>query len=84
MPPPWRFGRLRSDPLGGGLALYVRIHSAAKHVCSRPGDVWEMFLASTCIKDAQARAIQKVNQPLLTAYYGTKTGGQKETLTAKR
>lgn len=37
-----------------------------------------MFLASTCIKDAQARAIQKVNQPLLTAYYGTKTGGQKK------
>jgi UrcA family protein len=79
-----KFQDLNTGTPAGAEALYFRIHSAAKRVCSRPGDAWEMFHASTCIKDAEAGAIQKVDLPLLTAYYRTKTGGQKETLTAKR
>jgi UrcA family protein len=79
-----KFQDLNVATPAGAEALYVRIHSAAKRVCSQPGDMWQIYLASTCIKDAEARAIQKVNLPMLTAYYGTKTGGQKEALTAKR
>jgi UrcA family protein len=79
-----KFGDLNVGTPAGAEALYVRIHSAAKRVCSQPGDVWQIYRASSCIKSAEAEAIEKVNLPLLTAYYQTKTGGQKETLTAKR
>jgi len=79
-----KFQDLNVGTPAGAEALYLRIHSAAKRVCSQPGGAWEMFHASTCIKDAEAGAIQKVNLPLLTAFYQTKTDGRKETLTAKR
>ena len=79
-----KFQDLNAGTPAGAEALYFRIHSAAKRVCSRPGDVWEMILASTCIKDAEATAIQKVNLPILTAYYEGTTGRHTEALTAKR
>ena len=77
-----KFQDLNVGAPAGAEALYFRIHSAAKRVCSRPGDVWEMSLASTCIKDAEARAIQNVNLPLLTAYYRTKKGDRSQTIAA--
>jgi len=79
-----KFQDLNAGTPAGAEALYFRIHSAANRVCSRPGDVWERFTASACIKDAEARAIQKVNLPMLTAYYEGKAGRHTETLTAKR
>jgi UrcA family protein len=79
-----KFQDLNVGTPAGAETLYFRIHSAARRVCSRPGDVWEMALASSCIKDAEARAVQKVNLPMLTAYYETKTGRHTEALTAKR
>jgi UrcA family protein len=79
-----KFGDLNVGTPAGAEALYVRIHSAAKRVCSQPGDVWQINLASSCIKSSEAKAIEKVNLPLLTAYYRMKTGGHKETFTANR
>jgi len=35
-----------------------------------------------CIASAEAKAVEKVNLPLLTAYYQTKTGGQPKALIA--
>src|SRR5262249_13829101 len=52
-------------------ALYRRIHFAARRVCS-PGNWLEELGATACAKDAEARAIQKVNLPSLTAYYRMK------------
>jgi UrcA family protein len=78
-----KFQDLNVATPAGAAALYVRIHSAAKRVCFEPGE-WGQTREYACVKDAEARAIQKVNLPMLTAYYGTKTGGQKEALTAKR
>jgi len=52
-------------------ALYKRIHAAAQRVCAASGPVELVFfdgLASAkCTKDAEARAIEKINLPALTA-----------------
>jgi UrcA family protein len=79
-----KFGDLNVGAPAGAEALYIRIHSAARRVCSQPGDVWQTHLESSCIKSAEAKAIEKVNLPLLTAYYRMKTAGHKETFTANR
>jgi UrcA family protein len=65
-------------------ALYSRIHSAAKRVCSGHGNWLYQLGEAVCTKDAEARAIAKVNLPLLTAYYRMKTGDNRETITASR
>jgi UrcA family protein len=79
-----RFQDLNVSTVAGTAALYSRIHSAAKSVCLQPGDVWVPMRGSACVKDAEARAIEKLNLPLLTAYYRTKTGGRAEPFTANR
>jgi UrcA family protein len=79
-----KFGDLNVGAPAGAEALYIRIHSAATRVCSQPRDVWQTHLESSCTKNAEAKAIEKVNLPLLTAYYRMKTGGHKETFTANR
>jgi UrcA family protein len=70
-----------STPVGAE-ALYNRIHAAAKRVCTQPG-AWPPAVIA-CVKNAEATAIGKVNQPLLTAFYRAKTGDQTGSLTAKR
>ncbi len=78
-----KFQDLKVGTPAGGEALYRRIHAAAGHICSQPGP-YEQFHEYACVKDAEARAIQKVNLPMLTAYYEGKTGRHAEALTAKR
>ena len=50
-------------------ALYQRIRAAAQRVCAVSGQTELDALASAkCSKEAQARAIEKVNLPALTAF----------------
>jgi UrcA family protein len=63
-------------------ALYRRIHSAARRVCESPAGWPETASAAACAKDAEARAIAKVNLPSLTAYYRAKTGDRTQTIAA--
>jgi UrcA family protein len=79
-----KFQDLNVGTTAGVEALYRRIHSAAVRVCSPPGGWVQQLGAAACTKDAEARAIEKVNLPLLTAFYRTKTGDHRETITAKR
>jgi UrcA family protein len=79
-----KFQDLNVSTPEGVEALYHRIHSAAERVCS-PGSDWVYpFGSRACAKDAEARAIEKVNLPQLTAYYRAKTGNQSGPLTARR
>jgi UrcA family protein len=79
-----KFQDLNAGTPAGAEALYRRIHAAARHVCFQPGPYVEQLRESACVKGAEARAIQKVNLPMLTAYYEGKTGRHTEALTAKR
>jgi UrcA family protein len=78
-----KFQDLRVDTPAGVEALYKRIHSAAARVCSQNDPVMRAA-AGSCARSAEAKAIEKVNQPLLTAYYRMKTGDHTETITARR
>jgi UrcA family protein len=78
-----KFQDLNVGTAAGAEVLYRRIHAAATHVCLQPGSYAERH-EYACVKDAEARAIQKVNLSMLTAYYEGKTGRHTETLTAKR
>jgi len=40
--------------------------------------------SATCTKDAEARAVAKVNLPQLTAYYQAKTGERTQTIAQNR
>jgi UrcA family protein len=69
-----KFHDLNVSTSAGVEALYRRIHSAARHVCAPP-EGWPTQLNSIlCARDAESRAIAKVNLPALTAYYQMKTG----------
>jgi len=79
-----KFQDLNVGTPAGVEALYGRIHSAAVRVCSPSGGRLEEIGADACAKDAEAKAIKKVQLPLLTAFYQMKTGAYKETSTANR
>jgi UrcA family protein len=77
-----KFQDLDTATPAGVKALYSRIHSAARRVCAPPAG-WPQLVGSVaCAKDAEARAIAKVNLPSLTAYYRTKTGDRTQTIAA--
>ena len=78
-----KFTDLNLDTQAGVEALYTRLRSAAGRVCSQT-DPTLRYAAAQCIGKSLARAVEKVNAPLLTAYYQTKTGNHSEPLTAKR
>jgi UrcA family protein len=78
-----KFADLNVNSQAGVEALFGRIHSAAKHVCSET-DPLQRVAASACIWRAEARAIEKLNLPLLTVYYRMKNGGRTEVFTANR
>jgi UrcA family protein len=71
-----KYGDLNlSNPQGAG-ALYARIRSAAKSVCSQfdgPG-IDPYMQRDACINKAIFDAVTKVNNPALSAAYGAKTG----------
>jgi UrcA family protein len=77
-----KFADLNLDTSAGVEALYGRIHRAAIHVCSNAEDFAEGTRA--CMKDAESRAIGKVNSPLLTAFYEKKTGRTPQAVVASR
>jgi UrcA family protein len=80
-----KFQDLNVDTPEGVQALYVRIHAAAKHVCSESDPVLQAG-AIACARKAEANAIEKLNLTQLTAYYQikTKTGGHMQPLVAAR
>lgn len=78
-----KFGDLNVASQSGVETLYRRIHAAAARVCF-DGAPWQLSAVYACTRKAEARAIEKVNLPQLTAYYQMKTGGQKQPLIATR
>jgi UrcA family protein len=77
-----KFHDLDTSTPAGAEALYNRIHAAANRVCADPLG-WQPTVRA-CAKKAEATAVGKVNQPLLTSYYRTKTGDRTGPLTANR
>ena len=73
-----RFADLDLSRPEGAQTLYNRLRSAAEQVCeqvqSESGLSWTFRAYKTCIDKATADAIAKVNRPLLTAYWQSKTG----------
>ena len=78
-----KFQDLNLDAPAGVEALYNRIHSAARRVCAQSDPVATQGVGG-CIRKAEAKAIQDVNLPALTAFYRTKNGGKSDALTASR
>jgi UrcA family protein len=80
-----RFQDLNVNTPAGVAVLYRRIQMAAKHVCSQPAEWPEnVRAAAACAGDAEAKAIEKLNLPLLTDHYRMKTARHSERLAANR
>lgn len=77
-----KFSDLNLSSQAGVEALYERIHAAAWRVCEQPGG--ELAAVRKCMTKSESEAIRKVNVPLLTVFYQTKTGGHPQTITANR
>ncbi len=78
-----KFADLNVDTPSGAQALYTRIHWAAQRVCSE-ADPIQQLAAKACVSKAEARAIEKLSLPQLTAFYQMKTGRQPQSLIANR
>jgi UrcA family protein len=80
-----KFTDLNVNTSQGVQALYGRIHAAAWRVCSNnSADPLFQHAARDCARNAEAKAIETVNVPELTAFYRMKTGDQKQPLSASR
>jgi len=77
-----KFADLNLGTQAGVEALYGRIRAAARRVCAQPA--WSLASSGPCIAKAESQAIAKVNVPLLTAFYQTKTGSHPQTMIASR
>jgi UrcA family protein len=78
-----KFDDLNVDTASGAQALYTRIHWAAQRVCSETDPI-QQLAAKACVRKAEARAIEKLSLPQLTAFYQMKTGAQPQSLIANR
>jgi len=78
-----RYSDLNLSTSAGVEALYQRIHAAARRVCEQPARE-QAAAAGKCMTKAESEAIGKVNAPLLTAFYQTKTGTHPSTIIATR
>jgi UrcA family protein len=78
-----KFQDLNVGASAGAEALYSRIHAAARHVCSSSGE-WAQINEVRCITKAEARAVEKLNLPLLTVTYRMKHGGGTAVFAANR
>jgi UrcA family protein len=60
----------------GATALYTRLRWAARQVCAplESRELERAQLYKSCVADALASAVAKVDQPLLTAYHRAKLG----------
>jgi len=79
-----KFPDLNVNTTAGVAALFRRIHVAAERVCLPPAGWPENVRAAACAREAEARAIEKLNLPLLTDYYRMKTARRSERLAANR
>ena len=80
-----KFPDLNVSTSEGVQALYGRIHAAAWHVCSTTSaDPYFQRQARECARKAEAKAIETVSLPQLTAFYRMKTGEQTQPLSANR
>ena len=77
-----KFQDLNVSTPAGAQAAYNRILAAANRLCAHAG-AWQPTVIA-CVKQAEATAIGKVNQPLLTADHRKKTGDRTGSLTANR
>lgn len=79
-----KFADLNVGTQAGVETLYTRLRAAARRVCFQTDPALQ-YSATECIRKSLAEAVEKVNQPLLTAYYQMKTGSSRtEPLTVKR
>jgi UrcA family protein len=62
------YGDLNLATDAGVSRLYDRVHSAARLVCAGASERTMSAGPAKCSKDAQARAIEEVNVPALTAF----------------
>ncbi len=71
-----KYGDLNISTTQGAAALYARIRSAAKAVCSQfDGPVLAAYAQrDACVNKAILGAVNKVNSAALTALYSAKTG----------
>jgi len=80
-----KFQDLNLDTQGGVQALYKRIHAAAWRVClTSSADEIYREAARDCARKSEAKAIETVNLPQLTAFYRVKTGNHAQPLSANR
>jgi UrcA family protein len=79
-----KFQDLNVNTPAGVEVLYRRIHSAARRVCEPPSGWPQLVGSAACTRDAEARAVAKVNLPSLTAYYQAKTGDRTQTIAQNR
>jgi UrcA family protein len=78
-----KFQDLNVSTSAGVETLYNRIQAAARRVCFSSGE-WAAISALNCATKAQARAVENLNLPQLTAYHRMKHGGRTEVLAANR
>jgi UrcA family protein len=81
------YGDLNLDRAEGAATLYRRIRAGASYVCRslESRDVDRELQWERCIHEATAKAVAKVDEPVLTAYYRAKNPehSQPATVTAK-
>jgi UrcA family protein len=77
-----KFADLDLSSPGGVEALYGRIHAAAWRVCIQPAG--ELAAVGRCMRKTEADAVGKVNAPLLTAFFQSKSGSSPKTIIAQR
>ena len=78
-----KFQDLNVGTPAGIEALYGRIHKAAVRVCSDPDPILNQAVLE-CVRKSEAKAIEAVNLPALTAYHLNKTGSHREARIANR
>ena len=80
-----KFPDLDVNTSEGVQTLYGRIHAAAWRVCSTSStDPLFQLGARKCARNAEAKAIETLSLPQLTAFYRTKIGNQSQPLSASR
>ena len=80
-----KFADLNVNTAEGVQALYGRIHAAAWRVCSTSStDPLFQLGARKCVRNAEAKAIETLSLPQLTAFYRMKSGNNAQPLSASR
>jgi UrcA family protein len=78
-----KFPDLDVNTSDGVQALYGRIHAAAWRVCRSTDPIYQLG-ARECASKAEAKAVETLNLPQLTAFYRMKSGNNAQPLSASR